>query len=445
MRTYVLMALVVALFAGRLAAEEVSSSEARKYAQELNVLLRGERKGALNDFIGRMAALDNERVVGYIVPAATLIPSATNYRAAVDAIAGLQNPEAIEVLVELLGKKKRSDDDKSLVIEAFGRRSDEASLGCIVEQLTAKNSDRVRTEAVRAARARRVKDVIPALLDVLEERVKVRDRVFLETRLALVALSGQNFDTLEDWRKWWDPVKDTFDPATVGEQEGRTQTEIIKVEDAAVQFFGSEIFSRNLVFVIDVSGSMLKYDEGDYEGPDVETARRRLTRAQAQLTEALKNLQRGALFNVIAFSNSVKMWQKTMQPAAPRTLADAVRFVNDFKAIGATHTDEALKQAFEDVRVDTIVFLSDGAPAKTGADGEEQRIIDDTLEWFRDTNAVRKVRINTFGFDRIGQWPERVPFPGRLPPPPTAEELELFTGFLKTLAEESGGTYRPID
>jgi hypothetical protein len=73
-------------------------------------------------------------------------------------------------------------------------------------------------------------------------------------------------------------------------------------------------------------------------------------------------------------------------------------------------------------------------------------LIQKILEKVKDVNASRRVRIDTYGFEGAGQWPEKVPWAagGRLPPPPSPEETKQFVEFLKKLADDSGGTYRAI-
>jgi hypothetical protein len=190
---------------------------------------------------------------------------------------------------------------------------------------------------------------------------------------------------------------------------------------------------------------MFMYDESpDYKGTNVEEERQRLRRAREQLTQAVEKLPKGALFNIITFSDKVVPWQKQVQPSTPATIASALKFVNAFKAIGATHTDDALKMAFDDLAVDTIVLLSDGAPVHKLGDSEA--LVTKILAWVKDVNSARKVVIHTFGFESAGTWPKKVPFAGggKLPPPPTPAELKVFVEFLKSLASDSGGRFQPI-
>ena len=427
-------------------AAEVTSKEIKRYKKSIRLMVKGDRRQALSSLIKEMAATESPEVAPLILTAGTAIPSQDLYRTAGKAIARMKSPEVIAALAESLKKKKLPYRQKVLVLEGFARRRDDTSFRAALDE--ARNPIvHVQLAAIEALRRHQRREAIPVLIDVLEEYQKYRDRTWYEARRALISLTGQAYIEIEDWRKFWETVGADFDPKKLGKNQakGATAIEVKKVKDS-VAFFGSEIFSRNVVFVVDVSGSMLKYDEGDYDGEEVERERERLFRAKKQLTRALKKLPRSARFNVIAYSNRVFSWQKTLQPATRAKLASAVAFVNGLKANEATHTDDALEHAFKDLRIDTIILLSDGAPVKRGKGTRDDRssgLIDEILTWVRNVNAGRRVRIDTFGFRGRGTWPENSKY-SRLPHP-QPPQIEQFIEFLRTLAKSSGGRFRAID
>ena len=63
-----------------------------------------------------------------------------------------------------------------------------------------------------------------------------------------------------------------------------------------------------------------------------------------------------------------------------------------------THTDEALKKAFEPVEVNQIILLSDGAPAKVQGQNQVPIPTGLILEMVKGLNRLRGVKINTFCF-----------------------------------------------
>ncbi len=402
------------LFQGLSTAKEVKSSDVSKYKKRLAVLVKGERVDALYQLIVEISNLDNEKVAVLLPPAGTLVPNFKNYQAAVKGIAKLKNEKAIEALNKILAKKSGDFRAKVLIIEAYGQRKDELSGNAIVERID-KTVSHIKVSAIRAARTRKFKNAIPALIKTVEKHWGARDREFFEAQMALIDMTGLNFESIDDWNKWWEASKDSFDPTKVKKKGSGTSIEIKKAEDS-VEFFGKEVFSKNLLFIIDVSGSMRAKDPSD---PD----NTRLERAKAQLNKAVKRLRRGTKFNIIAYSNTVRSWQKKMQISKKSALKKASDFVKGLQPIGLTHTDDAIEKAFQDIRVDTIILLSDGVPAKQNQQNP-QVLIEKILKWVKDNNSSRKIKIDTFGFEGGGA--------GGL------------GGFLKKLAEDNGGTYSPI-
>ncbi len=422
-----------------LEAEEVSSARARKYAKTLQALVRAGSEEELTKFIDRMGELDHPRSAILIPPAVTLLPSKTNYERALETIGALENPDAVEALIKNF-KKARSLDDKTLLLDAFGHREDKASGELILDNLENKLL-RIQLAALRAAGQRRLKGAVDPLIAMVSARSRDRDLPWLESRRALLNITGQDFEDAADWKKWWALARDRFDPDAEPAEDA--QTLVVRKATDSVEFFGAEIFSRNLIFLIDVSGSMAMYDQGELKRKEAEKARVRLDRARKQLLGAIESLPKTARFNIIAYSNKVTAWQKSLKPASKGAIKSASRFVKEFLARGATYTDDALKRAFEETEADTIVLLSDGAPTKP--DFPSDYLIGQILKDISNRNAARKLRINTFGFEGTGLWPDKIPGqPSGPRPTPTAKDVETFTGFMKQLAEENHGTFRPI-
>ena len=440
--------LTIVFSASPLFSEEVNSSDLKQYKKRLKLLIKGQRKPGLKDFIEEMADVDHPKTVVLIPPAAISIPSDKNYRTARKAIKGLKNKESVKALASMLNKKKGDPRYKVLIADSFGRRKDKITLTQIITQLDS-GIPQVQIAAINASAQRKRKEPVPALIDLLEKHWKLRDRIWLETREALYKLTGRDFETIEDWRKFWQAVGDTLNPKKVAKRKGKTGVKIDKLKDP-VEFFGQEIFSRNLIFVIDTSGSMRLYDDSeDYHGKNLEKDRQRLRRARDQLVKALKKLSKGTRFNIIAYSDRVVTWQKQMKKASNGTIASAIKFVKGFKAQGFTHTDEALKEAFKDLGVDTIVLLSDGLPEKLRKNNQPtnvRKLMRKILGFVKDENASRKVRIDTFGFTGTGELPRKLRGGGRPPPPPpNAKAVQLLVDFLKEIAKRTGGSFRPID
>ena len=419
------------LFCASAQAEEVSSSRARKYAKTMQALIRAENEEDLASFIVRMGVLDHPRSVILIPPAATLLPSKINYEKAIETIGLLENPEAVAALIKNY-KKARSLEDKVLLLASFGFREDQPTGEEILASLENKLL-RIRLTGLRAAGRRKLKGAVDPLIALGDAQTKERDLLGLEGRRALLEITGQDFETGTDWKKWWGAERESFDPNEALDEDGRTV--VVKKTSDAVEFFGTEIFSRNLIFVIDVSGSMAMFDQG--------RSTIKVDRARRQLLVAIESLPKAARFNIIAYSNKVTAWQKGLRPASKSAIKSAGKFVKEFLARGATYTDDALKRAFEDNEADTIVLLSDGAPTKP--EFPSSFLIEEILKDIANLNAARKMRINTFGFEGVGGGPDKIPGQTSGPLPlPTLKDVEVFVGFMKQLAKDNHGSFQSI-
>ena len=112
---------------------------------------------------------------------------------------------------------------------------------------------------------------------------------------------------------------------------------------------GQRLLPRDVIFVIDISGSM--------SGASIEQAR-------ASLVHALSRLKPQDRFNIIWFNDHADQLFATATPATSRNTRYASSFVNSLRADGGTVMKPALSMALreqpEDGRIRQIVFLTDG-------------------------------------------------------------------------------------
>ncbi|XYI00885.1 VIT domain-containing protein [Sorangium sp. So ce1128] len=131
---------------------------------------------------------------------------------------------------------------------------------------------------------------------------------------------------------------------------------------------------RDVVFVVDVSGSM--------EGESIDQARR-------ALRLCLRHLAEGDRFGVIAFSNDFRALEPSLAPFTQRTLERADAFVDGFVASGGTEMLKPLLAAVgmlgDAERDRVVVLLTDGQV------GNEAQIVDEVA------GLGKGVRIYTFG------------------------------------------------
>lgn len=372
---------------------------------------------------------DSDRAIEFIAELAVRIPDMSVYEAARDSIAGMQSEEAVGGLIALV-EKERNPMVKILLIDAIAARSDDRSAAGIAAAL-ADRTDEVLRAAVAAAKKRKLTSAVDALIGVFERLEGTRDEESLlmtQVRECLLAITGEQFRKAADWRNYWEPRKASFRPVTGDappkELHGTS-------ERARPTFFGSEIKSNRLAFVIDTSGSMEAADPAQ-NGDPAPGSRVRMERAKQQLSAVIDLLPEDTRFTIISYSGALFQgggpggqlppgtpedgplpptlggieWLKVFKPriiqANARGKAEAKDWVSKLQANGATFTYNALRTAFEVEGIDTIILLSDGVPTELDRKANAPMTTDKILEEIQGLNRFRRLRIDTFGFDAGG-------------------------------------------
>lgn len=346
--------------------------------------------------IAEVGADDSARAVDLLLKTALALPQGKVFAATSAALAQMTSNEATFALIEVVEKKSGHPGAKILCIDALAGRGDPASGAALGAALSAKQPEVLRA-AVTAIRKRKAHEAVPALID-LWERLQRQPEGLLSNEVndTLWVLTGKSFETAADWRKFWDTARDR--PMTGGGGEGTGE----RPKKPRPTFFGSEIPSNRLVFVIDISGSM----DGD-----------RIAKCKEQLKQCIDALERGSAFTIVAYSSSVRVWKDRLQGVTPAVKDEAKGFVDGLQVSGATHTLAGLKSGFEIEGADALILLSDGAPT----DSTPEQILDEV----RGINGFKRWRVDTFGFGTAGYGNQ-------------------FAEFLKDLAEQHGGKFTPL-
>ncbi len=237
---------------------------------------------------------------------------------------------------------------------------------------------RVREGAIEACRAMKTAKAVSLLIDRM-------DKEDGELRVALLGalhdLTGAPMPYApDDWEKWWSYSKDSYRPP--GARRSGKST-VLTFPDAAT-YFGLEVLSKNVCFVVDVSGSMAAALE--YKGK--ETTRLRVLKEQ--LHGILDGLAKEARINVIHFHSEFRPFFSQLVPLTKRNRAVARDLVRRLNASGGTNIFDPLAAALRDSRVDTIFLLSDGRPGSGKWVDTE-----DILGAVRALNRKRLTRIHT--------------------------------------------------
>ncbi|XP_049616302.1 inter-alpha-trypsin inhibitor heavy chain H5 [Syngnathus scovelli] len=139
---------------------------------------------------------------------------------------------------------------------------------------------------------------------------------------------------------------------------------------------------KNVVFVIDTSASMLGA---------------KIKQTKDALLAILRDLRAVDRFNLISFSNKIKVWRASGPvPVTPLNIRDAKKFIYALMPSGGSNTDGAIQSASALFRerldgVSLVIFLTDGRP--TVGESESAAILGNTRSAARDKFCVFTVGI----------------------------------------------------
>lgn len=219
-----------------------------------------------------------------------------------------------------------------------------------------------RLAAIETCVELRHEGTIPMLIERLPNEVGRMETAIAE---ALFALTGAPFQKrAKAWESWWREEGAGFkciSPAELRSLERERAAQRLELTTSTSEFFGIEIESHRIAFVVDVSGSMEEKVKGQYVGEEGEM---RIEVAKTELINFLDAMEAGALFNIIPFSDRARPIREEMVVNEPEALEDMKDEVRDLVASGGTNIYDGLRTAFADPEIDTIVVLSDGEPTE---------------------------------------------------------------------------------
>jgi hypothetical protein len=208
------------------------------------------------------------------------------------------------------------------------------------------------------------------------------------------------------------------------------------------QFFGTAVETSRLIFVIDISGSMI------IQPRSVETWQK----LEDELKKSLEALSPETEFGMIAFAGDTELFRRQLVSATPGNAQAALNWIKRNSPVtvlpkgekfatksspifigtkfAGTRADAALALAFS-LKPDTIIFLSDGDPTFSSRaaevklkDGQPVKSEAAILQWVREQQKELEtpVKIHTVAYLAEG---------GKK--------------FMTTLARENQGTHRNVD
>ena len=330
---------------------------------------------------------------------------------AVRALCRLDPTDAEEMLLSLGNHKDSSL--RTLVITALGRIDSNNSFNRRIEALE-DPAWQVRSAALRSFKG--VKDV--RLVDALLAAMRRESGALLPQVVELlIASTGQDLGPdVENWDKYWNRERDRYDPVAIAERDGSSHSGSTYVRKAdpgkarTPSYFGVEIVSKRIAFVVDCSGSMSQEVSVAKEGGGVETMNR-LELAKSELRIAIEKLRPGTFFNLIRFDTATHLYKDKPVRLSKKSVKEGRRFIDGLRPGGGTNIYDSLEQVLSAGDVDTIFFLSDGAPS-AGTFVDPSRILEEILL----LNEESQVTIHTIA-------------------------LGFTSAFMESLAEQNRGNY----
>lgn len=406
-----------------------------------------ERAAKRNDTAGMIKAAEEigeaptDKGVEALVKYGALIEDAEVYHACRDALAAAKTGKPRKELLALLGKSKRLEQ-KVLCIDALGGAGDPEAVAAVAAVLREESGalKPARLAAIRALSRMEHRDGVQPLFERLAKvGFDSGDAEAEQLYGALHHLTGQAFESLEDWGKWWETAGPDFDPKTKPATGDAATT---RLREGEGKIFDSVVRSQAFVLCLDISSSMRVIDlplgekwkdakgkEHDYKDPDPSGAKpphkeSRFVKAQEAFCKFIEGLSPRARFSIVVFGDDkdTKLWKPEVLPATDKVKKEAVAFVRGLKWSAATRTDLALELAFSVQGADSIYLFTDGIPEKRDKGKAQDIPHDEILKKVADLNRVRQVKVNCYGM----------------------ASSKAMQKFLQELAAQTGGEYRDL-
>jgi hypothetical protein len=263
-----------------------------------------------------------------------------------------------------------------------------------------------------------MESIDPLIARMEKETGRVPDEIYT----ALKKISRDDLGRKpESWKGWWEREKannpnglpkrpDEPDPSK--KPKGPDPNDPKATHDAGPPpYFGIELYSSRVGFVLDTSESMTENFTPDpaaakalsreYVGRD------KLTICKEEIDQALRGLDPRAHFSVISFGTQIRSFKPNPVPASPANIDAAAGFLKSLEGAGETNYYDALKAALDigaepdtnanfKATPDTITFLTDGEPTKG-----DILDADTILEWYTGLNRYARVKTHTITFGLV--------------------------------------------
>ncbi|MFK7850812.1 MAG: VWA domain-containing protein [Akkermansiaceae bacterium] len=199
---------------------------------------------------------------------------------------------------------------------------------------------------------------IPELIENLKDKV-----IGENARDALLRLTGEShWRDQQAWKRWWESNKASYSPKNLDDDAfTELHAKLLKANSqnqVGVNFYEREITGKNILFLLDRSGSMSKASEE--EGVD------RIGKLKQELTTLVGSLDEEYRIGLVMFPMDT-FPRRGIETVSSRFQKKALDYIDGLAARGGTPMAESAEHCYEKIvekyNVDTIYLLSDGAPS----------------------------------------------------------------------------------
>jgi len=196
---------------------------------------------------------------------------------------------------------------------------------------------------------------------------------------AIIGFEEESADLSKDFELFYSLSKADMGISVLSYREKGEDGYALILISPNVEVKETQIIAKDVIFVIDTSGSMAKDNK--------------IEQVKDALEYCIKNLNDKDRFNIVRFSTDVELFRAKFLEHSSNNVEEAVRFIKNMRATGGTNINEALQDAIafteQAQNQCTIVFLTDGKPTVGITD------INSIIDNIKAEN--KKVRIFTFG------------------------------------------------
>jgi hypothetical protein len=241
----------------------------------------------------------------------------------------------------------------------------------------------MRAAATEALRSLHAKGAIEPLIALLakEDLGELRTRVHLTLR----SLTAQPHGPYEQpWREWWQTARATFVMP-----ERPAESSLFRPPEKGLTFYGITTFSDRILFVLDVSGSML--DPAHVGATGKRADERKIDVLRKELAGTIEMLDEKKRFNLLLFNHRVIRYQAGALTGDRANRDAAKRWALGIEPSSGTNIHDSLEVAFRlagtdgkgyQTVFDTIYYMTDGTPT-AGKLQKPDEILAAVAEWNR--------------------------------------------------------------